>query len=714
MTMIKKSILLGSVVLAGYAADADVQFDDMSVTATKTERASKEVTQSITVVGKEELNVRQMNNIQEVLAGTPGIIAENVNQGYSVNIYIRGSGIANSSYGTREIVVLRDGVPLTDPTGYSNLDYIDTQDMQQFEVVKGPGSIYSAGTTGGVIQIISKSVFDEQVNRVRVGAGEHGMASGNVNVGQKLDEKNAIRVNLSSRHTQNSWREYNDFRTTSASVKYGYMTDEMNPLEMELSYSNTDYWIAEGLSDTTSGWGPFQTVTYSAEDKFEDYRASGKVDDTMIDKADTKEVYKKHLMFNAKYEHYVGSTVYKPRLFFVSENGVSHMSGVHHSPGTSFYGLDLEMNNDHEMLGNEAKLVAGIAYRGQTDKLKNYGWKTDAPVLAGTYEDLLDEKGLLASTEKSQVDQYGLYAQETLNLSEKVLVDASVRIDHMNVDMTEVADGNISWNGSYEANSDGTIYYKTDKSFDIMAAKLGSSYALSDTMNVYGSLSQGSQLPYAAQLMFNNDLKPSISRSAEIGLKGRSEKVFFDMAVFYNTVDNEIVDASDPTNNENHQYKNAGKTLKKGFEFSGDYKVTDETAFGLSYSFNDYKYVDFTMLDSNDNDVDVSDKKFRYVPDHQYSLRAAYKNANGIYAKLQSHFFGSYYMDDENTQKYEGYKWVTNLMFSYTHKKVHQVTLNVENLFDNHYAVRASAGTRGVSYSPAAPRTAMLFYTYNF
>ena len=388
------------------------------------------------------------------------------------------------------------------------------------------------------------------------------------------------------------------------------------------------------------------------------------------------------------------------------------MSAVHHSPGTAFYGVDLEMNNDHSMLGSDAKLVTGVAYRGQTDKLKNYAWKTSA-VLAGTYDDLLDEKGTLASTETSQVDQYGFYAQETLNLSDEMLVDASVRIDHMKVDMKEVADGNLSWNGSYVANTT-SITYKTDKSFDIMAAKLGTSYAVNDTINAYGSLSQGSQLPYASQLMFNNDLKPSISRSAEIGLKGRSEKMFFDMAVFYNTVENEIVDASDTTNNENHQYKNAGETLKKGFEFAGDYKVTNETALGLSYSYNDYKYVDFTMLDSNNNDVDVSDKKFRYVPDHQYSLRAAYKDANGIYAKIQSHFFGSYYMDDENTKKYEGYKWVTNLMFSYTLKKAHQVTLNVDNLFDNHYAVRADAGSRGNSYSPASPRTAMLFYTYNF
>jgi len=707
----RKSILFGSLVMAGLAAEADVQFDDMSVTATKTERASKEVPQSITVVGKDELNIRQMNNIQEVLAGTPGIIAENVNQGYSVNIYIRGSGIANSSYGTREIVVLRDGVPLTDPTGYSNLDYIDTQDMQQFEVVKGPGSIYSAGTTGGVIQIISKSVFDEQVNRVRVGVGEHGMASANANAGQKLDEKNAIRVNVSDRHTQNSWREYNDFQTSSASIKYGHMSDDMNPLETELSYSETNYWIPEGLSNTIGGWPTF-AVIYSAKDKFEDYRATGKVDKTMIDKADTKEVYKKHVMFNAKYEHYMGDTVYKPRFFFVHEDGVSHMSAVHHSPGTNFYGVDLEMNNDHVLLGNNAKLVAGVAYRGQTDKLKNFAWKTGA-VLGGTYDDLLDEKGELASTETSQVDQYGVYAQETLNLSENLLIDASVRIDHMNVDMKEVADGNLSWSGSFVANNE-PIIYKTNKSFDIAAAKLGSSYALTDTANVYGSLSQGSQLPYASQLMFNNDLKPSVSRSAEVGLKGRSEKIFFDMAVFYNTVENEIVNASDSTNNENHEYKNAGKTLKKGFEFAGDYKITDETTVGATYSYNDYKYVDFTMLDSNNNDIDVSGKKFRYVPDHQYSLRAAYKDANGIYAKLQSQFFGSYYMDDENTKKYEGYNWVTNLMFSYTHKKTHQVTLNVENLFDNHYAARADAGSRGDSYSPATPRTAMLFYTYNF
>ncbi len=71
-------------------------------------------------------------------------------------------------------------------------------------------------------------------------------------------------------------------------------------------------------------------------------------------------------------------------------------------------------------------------------------------------------------------------------------------------------------------------------------------------------------------------------------------------------------------------------------------------------------------------------------------------------------------MDNANTQKYEGYDLITDLMIGYE-KKNHNIQLNVNNLFDEYYAIEASKNTSGVeSYKAATPRISMLTYTYKF
>jgi iron complex outermembrane receptor protein len=71
-------------------------------------------------------------------------------------------------------------------------------------------------------------------------------------------------------------------------------------------------------------------------------------------------------------------------------------------------------------------------------------------------------------------------------------------------------------------------------------------------------------------------------------------------------------------------------------------------------------------------------------------------------------------MDNANTEKYEGYEFLTNLMLGYS-QGPHSLKLNVENLFDKRYASEAQKSTNGDnSYSAGAPRSALLSYAYNF
>ena len=87
---------------------------------------------------------------------------------------------------------------------------------------------------------------------------------------------------------------------------------------------------------------------------------------------------------------------------------------------------------------------------------------------------------------------------------------------------------------------------------------------------------------------------------------------------------------------------------------------------------------------------------------------------NGFKARVTTKTWGSYYMDNANTQKYEGYDFVTDLMVGYEYQ-AHNIQLNVRNLTDEYYAMEASKDANGnVTYKAAAPQSFMVTYSYNF
>jgi iron complex outermembrane receptor protein len=162
------------------APEAEVALDTISVTASRIERATKDVAASISVIDANRIEGAKMLNIKDAIQGTPGVLIDSKNGGYDVRLIIRGAG-QKANYGVREIQVLRDGIPMTDPDSFSRFDFIDTQDIDRIEIMRGPGSLYGAGASGGTVQIISKSVFETVgKNQAKIGFGNYGAENYNL------------------------------------------------------------------------------------------------------------------------------------------------------------------------------------------------------------------------------------------------------------------------------------------------------------------------------------------------------------------------------------------------------------------------------------------------------------------------------------------------------------------------------------------------------
>lgn len=308
---------------------------------------------------------------------------------------------------------------------------------------------------------------------------------------------------------------------------------------------------------------------------------------------------------------------------------------------------------------------------------------------------------------------FGLYAQESFRPVPKALVDVGARLDVIDFTINSDQTSDYNWStGAY------TTFPLTNeevsKSYTSFSPRIGASYELSELFNVFVSASTGVQSPSEGEINDNPDLELVETQSYEVGLKGRSENWNFDASVYYSPVKNEVIKV---LNNGRTSYANAGKTNKQGVELSGSYTILKGLKFGASYTYSDFTFDEFSEnvgFGPTARSVDRSGNRLPYVPQHQYSLFAAYKHPSGFKAKIQAHTWGSYFMDNGNTEKYDGYEFVTNLMLGYETDK-YDISLNVDNLFDDRYAVEATKDLRGEKdYKPAGPRSIMLRFTYKF
>ena len=685
--------------------------DEVSVTATREARATAQVPQAIAVVDKKALADKKMFNLKEGLQGIPGVLIDSKNGGFDARLIIRGAGL-KAAFGIREIMVLRDGVPLSDPDSFTRLDFVDTQDIERIEVAKGPGNLFAAGSAGGAIQIISRSVFDESANNLKLGVGTEGTVNTHVRYGKVFDDQ-ALALTATYRRQGNDWRVWNEFDTSQVSLKHGYLLGK-GSLESEISYSEANMQLPGAMDKSL----------------FDRFRATGQ-------QTATSEVWKhsgrysKVWFLNSKYEAPFGDVTFKPRFYYNTWYHYHPVTGLINESESWVYNLGTDIEGDWKHAGGT--LVGGITVRQErtpdSRKYQYAGVKTttsagacvDSALATGRITATCsDAKGRLAEIDDATSLLTGVYVQESWRPTMRWIVDLGMRYD-----VVDFEDNNLqNWKydyaqGKYVA-GDGATH--SEKTFRLPAPKLAATYKLSNNLSLFGMVAQARQIPSQTEFSSNPALEAPISTNHEIGLKGRGKTWEFDASVYVNPVKKEIIQIN---NGGITEYANAGKTDKKGLELAGSIRLERGWELGGHYGYADYSYDSFSepvrictgpggSPPCATVNMDRAGKHLPFVPKHQYGVFLGWKSANGWQAKLSSNTWGEYWLDNANTEKYAGWEWVTNLSVGYA-QKGHSVTLNVDNLLDKHYAFEVKKDTAGkVTYAAAAPRTLMLTYRYGF
>jgi iron complex outermembrane receptor protein len=140
--------------------EAVLTIHDLVVTSDRRDsRSLGEVAAAMSVVDTSDIRRSRTVGLHETLRMMPGVQVASRYGNEDVNIGIRGSA-ARARQAVRGVAMLIDGVPLTEPDGVGRPDLIEPAASQRIEVVRGPGSALYAGSSGGVVNVVSRTGRD--------------------------------------------------------------------------------------------------------------------------------------------------------------------------------------------------------------------------------------------------------------------------------------------------------------------------------------------------------------------------------------------------------------------------------------------------------------------------------------------------------------------------------------------------------------------------
>jgi len=421
--------------------------------------------------------------------------------------------------------------------------------------------------------------------------------------------------------------------------------------------------------------------------------------------------YSDILYTSLKGEREIGNVKLKPLAYFQKWSHYHPVTGMINDGGADVYGADMQADVTHAIAGMNGIATVGVA--GQIDKSDGdkYTYRDFVTGAGGRLAyTTSDRKGDLAEQEEDTIGKWGVYLQESLRPSDKWIVDVGARYDQVSFDLKTEQFREFNYATARYVVNRATIARKT--TFERVSPRIGVVYKLTPQVNLYGNISTGFQTPQTGELSLNPELVPSKTTNYETGFKVRSEKGHsIDLSLFYITVKDDIVQTMLPNNESS--YANAGETEKKGVELSAKMQMLKDLYLGAAYAYSDFTFSEFNEVISGTN-FRRDGNRLPYVPMHQYTLFATYKHPSGLRFKVETSTWGSYEVDNANSETYKGYEFITNALVGYERNGL-DVSFDVYNIFDTRHAIEVTRDSGGAAkYRPGAPWTWMAKVSYKF
>lgn len=535
------SLIIGAILVTSAKAETHYSFDEVVVSATRTEQNIEDVSASIERVSREDLDENMTSELKDVFQHTPGVQAQGSGRFGVSGINIRGMEDSR-------VKVMVDGVQQPtpyDPGASQQRKYansIEVDSLSAIEVNKGPSSsLYGSDALGGVVLFRTKNPEDVLVSD----EDEHrfGIKSGYSSVNEEF--KNtltwAARKDKVESIVMLTYADGSEYET------HGDGDDILGP----------DRGAADPADTTLSN--TLAKIYYQAND---DHRLG-----VTFEYYDYQ--YDSYLASEEGYEimpgfTYTDSSVKdsnrRMRLGFEHEWAINHKFADDLAWKISYQTTESKSNNyDTTNWGNIYVDRHRNRQRKASDDSTQFDVQANKLIDAGAhYHELsyggsflhndfsLRNKDYILSSDSSapgstgipdaKVNQWGIFVQDQAFLmDEKLILSAGLRYDSFST-KPETTEG-------YEVKHE-------DNDNDAFTGRVGAVYHVAPMFSPYAQISQGFKAPTVYDLYYsydsgaifngNPDLDAEKSISYEIGSRGSNAFMNYELSAFYNRYDDFI------------------------------------------------------------------------------------------------------------------------------------------------------------------------------
>ena len=201
---------------------ADLEIQEVLVSASLVPIPASRSANAITVIGREQINNRAALSVSELLRDVPGFaVSRSGVQGSQTQIRVRGAE-------ANHLLVLIDGVEANDPSQSDELNWgtLVADDIERIEIIRGPqSSLRGSDAMSGVVNIITRSADQPFNAKVFAEVGSFSTQRSGFSIGHKRDDFD-IRLGVSDTKTDGenisrSGNEKDGYENTSINLKSG-------------------------------------------------------------------------------------------------------------------------------------------------------------------------------------------------------------------------------------------------------------------------------------------------------------------------------------------------------------------------------------------------------------------------------------------------------------------------------------------------------------
>ena len=674
------------------------------------------------ILKSKDIEGKGYTSVSEVLDSIPGV---NVKEGAHPAIDLRGQGFQKAK---ATVQLLVDGIPANMlDTSHQNvpINVVNIDEIERIEVIPGGGAVlYGSGTSGGVINIITKKYKNKNIR----GGIEYQISSFRNN---KFDVSTGTSVgnfDFDVNYSKNRKYGYRDYDFTNSdyfSGRINYNINKTDNIAFKYSGYRSKYTYPTSLTETQMN---------------KDRRQSGLGSD---DKNDNNKIKKDEfsLTYNSKITNNNDLNV----VAFYQKTEIPSESI---SDGTGMYkgvlagqvaGLSSALRNPS--LPASARLA-------MTNRLNALMTQLRSPsrVDFSSHSNFEDRKISIKAKDKYTYDNSGSniiiglgYTDDNMIRASKMELVGKMKLVDTHMDLTKKTFESFALN-TYKVNNfefiQGLRYEKSKfdgsrrnlddvstvkRDMNNWAGTLAVNHLYSDTGNVYLKYERAFTSPSPSQLSdkvrtnsgafdyVTNNLKSEKTNQFEVGWNDYLLGSLLSADIYYSETKDEIATIFDggrahPTNG--FKTTNLGKTRRYGFDLSAEQKLENFT-FKESYSFVKTKIL-------KDNDKNIEGKEIAEVPNHKLLLSVDYNISSKFTVGAEYEYKAAAFVDNANKYGKDKAKSVFNLRANYQVNDSLDIYAGVDNVFGAKYynSVTLSSGDR--LYDPAPRTTYYTGFKYKF